>query len=60
MLTRVLVLREEIETAMRLCGMTDLMADASPRFLNTKPVDGYVAGREHEYLREPRKITPKI
>ncbi|KAM3558255.1 hypothetical protein ARSEF4850_004684 [Beauveria asiatica] len=54
------LLREEIETAMRLCGMTTLMADASPRFLNTKLVDGYVADREHEYLREPRRIRSNM
>ncbi|KAJ4157927.1 uncharacterized protein LMH87_008482 [Akanthomyces muscarius] len=54
------VLREEIETAMRLCGMTDLMSDASPRYLNTKLVDGYVADRKHEYLREPSKRLSKI
>ncbi|KAM3507581.1 hypothetical protein MY11210_007089 [Beauveria gryllotalpidicola] len=54
------LLREEIETAMRLCGMTNLMANASPRFLNTKLVDGYVADREHEYLREPRRIISKM
>ncbi|KAJ3496915.1 hypothetical protein NLG97_g2310 [Lecanicillium saksenae] len=54
------LLREEIETAMRLCGMTDLIADASPRYLNTKLVDGYVADREHEFLREPKKRVSKI
>ncbi|OAA67794.1 cytochrome b2 [Akanthomyces lecanii RCEF 1005] len=54
------VLREEIETAMRLCGMKDLMSDASPRYLNTKLVDGYVADRKHEYLREPSKNLSKI
>ncbi|KAM3433605.1 hypothetical protein NHJ13734_006371 [Beauveria thailandica] len=54
------LLREEIEMAMRLCGMTTLMADASPRFLNTKLVDGYVADREHEYLREPRRIRSNM
>ncbi|KAM3533234.1 hypothetical protein MY4038_003459 [Beauveria bassiana] len=54
------LLREEIETAMRLCGMTNLMAEASPRFLNTKLVDGYVADREHEYLREPKRVISKM
>ncbi|OAA53863.1 cytochrome b2 [Cordyceps fumosorosea ARSEF 2679] len=54
------VLREEIEVAMRLCGMTDLMADASPRYLNTKLVDGYVVDGRDSYLGEPRRITAKI
>lgn len=54
------VLREEIEVAMRLCGMSDLMADASPRYLNTKLVDGLVADREHAYLREPKKRISKM
>ncbi len=40
--------------------MTDLMSDASPRYLNTKLVDGYVADRKHEYLREPSKRLSKI
>lgn len=54
------VLRDEIETAMRLCGMTDLMADASPTYLNTAQVDAFVAGRKHPYLREPSNPRSKI
>ncbi|TQW06707.1 cytochrome b2 [Cordyceps javanica] len=52
------LLREEIEIAMRLCGMTDLMADASPRYLNTKLVDGVVVvEREDGIDARPREWT---
>lgn len=54
------MLKDEIETAMKLVGMTDLMADASPRYLNTKPVDSLVHDRENGYLRERNKIKAKI
>lgn len=33
------VLKEEIETAMQLIGMTDLMRDAGPIYLNTSSLD---------------------
>lgn len=33
------VLKEEICTATQLIGMTDLMRDASPRYLNTAGLD---------------------
>ncbi|KAK2593088.1 hypothetical protein QQS21_009218 [Conoideocrella luteorostrata] len=51
------ILRDEIETAMRLCGMTDLMRDAGPDFLNTSPVDHLVCRGPHPYIR--RSIRPK-
>ncbi|KID82907.1 mitochondrial cytochrome b2-like protein [Metarhizium guizhouense ARSEF 977] len=51
----VALLRDEIETAMRLCGMTDLMEEAGPDFLNTGPVDHLVYRGPHAYLgRKPR------
>ncbi|VUC22551.1 unnamed protein product [Clonostachys rosea] len=46
------VLRDEIETAMRLCGMTDLMRDAHPRFINTNRVDQLIPEEEHPYARK--------
>lgn len=44
MLTRLVVIKDEIETAMRLCGMTDLMRDAHPGYVNTRDLDHLVPG----------------
>jgi L-lactate dehydrogenase (cytochrome) len=49
-----IVLRDEIETTMRLCGMTDLMKDAHPDLVNTLEVDHLVPTDSHPYAR---KIT---
>jgi L-lactate dehydrogenase (cytochrome) len=49
------VLKDEIETAMRLCGMTDLMRDAHPDFVNTSSLDFMVPGLRHPYARKVNK-----
>jgi L-lactate dehydrogenase (cytochrome) len=49
------VLKEEIETAMRLCGMTDLMRDAHPDLVNTSSLDFMVPGLRHPYARKVDK-----
>ncbi|KAJ3546810.1 hypothetical protein NM208_g1820 [Fusarium decemcellulare] len=46
------ILRDEIETAMRLCGMTDLTRDAHPDLLNTLEVDHLVPTDQHPYARK--------
>ncbi|KAH6604575.1 hypothetical protein Trco_006282 [Trichoderma cornu-damae] len=46
------ILKDEIETAMRLCGMTDLMRDAHPDFVNTSRLDFMVPGLKHPYARK--------
>ncbi|KIM93424.1 hypothetical protein OIDMADRAFT_61574 [Oidiodendron maius Zn] len=33
------IIRDEVETAMHLCGMTDLMRDACPDYTNTASID---------------------
>ncbi|KAK1247484.1 hypothetical protein MKX07_002393 [Trichoderma sp. CBMAI-0711] len=49
------ILKDEIETAMRLCGMTDLMQDAHPDFVNTNSLDFMVPGPKHPYARKVNK-----
>ncbi|PKK41207.1 hypothetical protein CI102_14651 [Trichoderma harzianum] len=49
------ILKDEIETAMRLCGMTDLMRDAHPDFVNTSTLDLMVPGLKHPYARKVNK-----
>ncbi|EGR45086.1 uncharacterized protein TRIREDRAFT_69081 [Trichoderma reesei QM6a] len=49
------ILKDEIETAMRLCGMTDLMRDAHPDFVNTSSLDFMVPGLKHPYARKVNK-----
>ncbi|UKZ75056.1 hypothetical protein TrVFT333_002728 [Trichoderma virens FT-333] len=49
------ILKDEIETAMRLCGMTDLMRDAHPDFVNTSSLDLMVPGLKHPYARKVNK-----
>ena len=38
------ILHEEIKTAMQLCGMTDLVKQAGPSYVNTAEVDYLVYG----------------
>ncbi|KAF4959171.1 hypothetical protein FGADI_1858 [Fusarium gaditjirri] len=38
------IIKDEIETAMRLCGMADLMQDAHPGYVNTRDLDHLVPG----------------
>ncbi|KAF5981650.1 CYB2-lactate dehydrogenase cytochrome b2 [Fusarium coicis] len=38
------IIGDEIETAMRLCGITDLMRDAHPGYVNTRDLDHLVPG----------------
>ncbi|KAH6880518.1 mitochondrial cytochrome b2-like protein [Thelonectria olida] len=45
------ILKDEIETAMRLCGMTDLIKDASPDYVNTSDIDHHVIKGGHPYAR---------
>ncbi|KAK1255406.1 hypothetical protein MKX08_009401 [Trichoderma sp. CBMAI-0020] len=49
------ILKEEIETAMRLCGMTDLMKDAHPDLVNTSSLDFMVPELGHPYARKVDK-----
>jgi len=52
------VVKDEIETAMRLCGMADLMRDAHPDLVNTADIDHLVPGPGgHPYAR---KITSVV
>ncbi|CAI6095024.1 unnamed protein product [Clonostachys chloroleuca] len=54
------ILRDEIETAMRLCGMTDLMRDAHPRFINTNRVDQLIPEEEHPYAKKIVRDRPRL
>ncbi|KAH7130018.1 mitochondrial cytochrome b2-like protein [Dactylonectria estremocensis] len=54
------ILRDEIETAMRLCGMTDLMADAHPDYVNTTNIDHCVLRGGHPYAKKSRKMNTKL
>ncbi|KAJ9642674.1 hypothetical protein H2204_002322 [Knufia peltigerae] len=54
------IIKDEIETAMRLCGMTDLMRDAHPDYVNTAAIDHLVPGMEHSYARKVVRSTPKL
>ncbi|KAF7521541.1 hypothetical protein G7054_g12418 [Neopestalotiopsis clavispora] len=49
------VLKDGIETAMRLCGITDLMRDASPDFVNTNDLDHLVPALAHPYARKVKR-----
>lgn len=53
-------MKDEIETAMRLCGLTDLMRDASPDFVNTADIDHLVPGPRHPYARKVNKMKAKF
>lgn len=46
------VLRDELETGMRLCGMTDIENDPSPKYINTRDLDYLVDGDELPPLRQ--------
>ncbi|KHN93835.1 Aldolase-type TIM barrel [Metarhizium album ARSEF 1941] len=54
----VALLRDEIETAMRLCGMTSLMDDAGPDFLNTGAVD-HLVHRQSYIIPFSHTMLPK-
>jgi len=46
---------------MRLCGMTDLMRDARPDFVNTADIDHLVPfGPSHPYARKVTKKSAKL
>ncbi|KAM3414783.1 hypothetical protein BST61_g9934 [Cercospora zeina] len=51
------ILRDEIETTMRLCGMTNLVRDASPDFVNTSGIDHLVPSWTHPYAVKHNKIV---
>lgn len=59
-LTEIVVMKDEIETAMRLCGMTDLMRDAHPEFVNTAEIDHLVPNFQHPYARKVVKRELKL
>ncbi|KAK7398713.1 hypothetical protein QQX98_011912 [Neonectria punicea] len=46
------ILRDEVETATRLCRITDLMKDANPDHVNTADIDYYVFKGGHPYARK--------
>lgn len=60
LLTRGSVIKDEIETAMRLCGITDLMRDAHPDYVNTAAIDHLVPGIKHSYTQKVVRSTPKL
>ncbi|KAF4446084.1 putative CYB2-lactate dehydrogenase cytochrome b2 [Fusarium austroafricanum] len=51
------IIKDEIETAMRLCGITDLMRDAHPGYVNTRDLDHLVSGA-HDNLPS-RRLLPE-
>lgn len=53
-------MKDEIETAMRLCGMTDLMREADPDFLNTAELDTLVSQEHHPYARKISRARAKL
>ena len=60
-LTSRTVLTDEVRTAMQLCGMTDLMRDASPQYINTGEIDHLVRqGSRHPYARERRRLRANL
>ncbi|RMD42353.1 hypothetical protein DV735_g2808, partial [Chaetothyriales sp. CBS 134920] len=54
------ILKEEITTAMQLCGMTDLMRDASPQYVNTGAIDALVRQGGHPYARERSRLKANL
>ncbi|KEF63562.1 uncharacterized protein A1O9_01540 [Exophiala aquamarina CBS 119918] len=54
------IIKDEIETAMRLCGMTDLMRDAHPDFVNTGEIDHLVPNFHHPYARIIARRVSKL
>jgi L-lactate dehydrogenase (cytochrome) len=60
LLSQLPVIRDEVETAMRLCGMTDLMRDACPDYTNTASIDCLVPPPGHPYARKIRKAEVKL
>jgi len=54
------VIKDEVETAMRLCGMTNLMRDAHPDFVNTGDIDHLVPSFQHPYARKVTRGVPKL
>lgn len=59
-LIEIAVIKDEIETAMRLCGMTDLMRDAHPEYVNTAEIDHLVPSFQHPYARKVVKRELKL
>ncbi|KAF4331838.1 CYB2-L-lactate dehydrogenase (cytochrome b2) [Fusarium beomiforme] len=53
------ILRDELETAMRLCGLMEL-ADASPDYVNTADIDHLVRIGGHPYARKVRRQDSKL
>lgn len=45
---------------MRLCGMVDLMADASPALVNAAPVEALVRDSKASYLRKVSRTKPRL
>ncbi|ENH72339.1 Cytochrome b2, mitochondrial [Fusarium oxysporum f. sp. cubense race 1] len=51
------IIKDEIETAMRLCGITDLMRDAHHGYVNTRDLDHLVPGPNDDL--PSRRLLPK-
>ncbi|EFW98769.1 mitochondrial fmn-dependent dehydrogenase [Grosmannia clavigera kw1407] len=48
------IIQDEVRTAMQLCGMSDLMRDAHPGFVNTAEIDHIVPiHNDHPYAKKP-------
>lgn len=54
------VVRDEVETAMRLCGMVNLMADASPALLNSASVEALVYDSKKNFIRAVQRPKPRL
>lgn len=60
MINLCIVLKDELETAMQMIGITKL-SQAHPGLLNTTELDGYVyRGDSHPYLRKIVRRQPKL
>ncbi|KAH6897414.1 cytochrome b2 [Thelonectria olida] len=53
------ILKDEIETSMRLCGITSL-EEATPRLVNTRDIDHLVADDEDPDVRPRKPRTSKL
>ena len=45
---------------MRLCGMTDLIRDADPDYVNTADIDHLVSKVRHPYARKTIKVKAQL
>ncbi|KAH8665330.1 FMN-dependent dehydrogenase-domain-containing protein [Ilyonectria robusta] len=54
------IIKDEVETTMRLCGITDLMRDAHPRYVNTKDIDHLVPDEGHSYVKRVLRRSARL